>query len=105
MSKYGVCASGDMVAAPAAIQSAGRVWQPSVSTFSGEPSHRTWYSWLNEKRCFGVGCAVIRPMYIVRPCDWRAVTLLSGAQSHLLRSKALALATMPSTFVSVFSLR
>jgi hypothetical protein len=44
-------------------------------------------------------------MYIVRPCELRALMLSSGAQSQRDRLPALALAKMPSTAVSVFSLR
>ena len=56
-------------------------------------------------RCLSVTCAVARPMYIWRPCDWRAGRLASLTQSQRARLPAFALATIPSTAVSVFSLR
>ncbi|MNC96997.1 hypothetical protein D3C83_145190 [compost metagenome] len=60
---------------------------------------------MNETRCFELTCAVTRPMNIERPCVCRAGRLSSPIQSQRDRSPVLALAMMPSTAVSVFSLR
>src|SRR5687767_7265927 len=105
-SMYDVAASGDVVEPADAIQFDPRVWQPPVvSLASGAPSQRVWYSWEKLMRFFWVSCAEARIWYIARPCDWRAGRLASLTQSHRERLPALALATMPSTAVCVFSLR
>src|SRR5262249_1116522 len=99
-------ASGDWNGAallPRPIQSLPRLWQPDVSTFSGVPSQRCWYSELYVIR-FLPNCPVTRPMYIWRSCTRRAL-IGEPTQSQREASAALALALMPSIAVCVSRLR
>ena len=50
------------VVAVAATQFEPRAWHPSVSAFSGVPSHRCCHSQLTETRCLADTCAVSRPI-------------------------------------------